>query len=70
MFKRNISFFVIWFVIPTIYQFIFYDEIQWLNNLGLSICVYIFYVLWEWLQNPYKKQSPKNAYKCIGVIYC
>ena len=45
------------FVFLTITQLFFTDEIQWLSNIGLSIFVYIGYVLWDWFYTPSKREE-------------
>lgn len=49
------------FAFLTIKQIIFNDEIRWVDNIGLSIFTYLAYVLWEWLQKPYKRDEDKNS---------
>lgn len=62
MFKRiYILLPIMVFAFFTIKQLIFNDEIQWFYNIGLSIFVYFGYVLWVWLQTPYKRNKDNGS---------
>lgn len=56
-FRNHIGLPIMLFVFLTITQLFFTDEIQWLSNIGLSIFVYIGYVLWDWFYTPSKREE-------------
>lgn len=63
MLKRNIGYPILYFVCFSVYQLIFNDTVEWINNLLLSVFVYLFYVFFEWANIPYdwSKKRKKNS---------
>lgn len=58
MFKNAIRFTISVFVALIISQWIFRPEIVWLDIFGISILVFLFYILFEWIDN--KNNSKKD----------
>lgn len=54
MFKSNIGLPLMVFTFLISKQLIFNDEIQWIDNIGISIFIFLIYVFWEWAKKPYK----------------
>lgn len=60
MIKKSIEFSIIFFVILTIWQWLFRLEIHWLDNVGLSFTVFLCYVFFEWVQKPHEYKKDKR----------
>ncbi|GAA0427638.1 MAG: hypothetical protein ACQEWU_02595 [Bacillota bacterium] len=60
MFKYNIGFPILLFVTITLKQFFFNNYINWIDNIGLSILVFLFYNFWEWSKKSYQWHKDKN----------
>lgn len=58
--KYNIWLPIMIFAFFTSKQLIFNDEIQWINNIGLSIFTFLIYSFWEWAKKPYKRNENKQ----------
>lgn len=54
MFKKSIRFPLIYFVIRVLYQFIKNEEIRWIENISVCFCIFLFMLLFEWADKPYK----------------
>ena len=54
MFKKHIGIALSLFVVLTIKQLIFNKEIDWIDNIGISVLVFLIYNLWEWTKKPYE----------------
>lgn len=61
MFKSNIGLPLMVFTFLISKQLIFNDEIQWIDNIGISIFIFLIYVFWEWAKKPYKWNENKNS---------
>lgn len=61
MFKSNIGLPLMVFTFLISKQLIFNDEIQWIDNIGISIFIFLIYVFWEWAKKPYKRNENKNS---------
>jgi len=57
LFKYNIGLPFILFAFLTIKQLIFNSTVEWAYNVGISIFVFLFYSLWEWLRKPHKENK-------------
>lgn len=53
MFKSNVPLLIIFFVLITLKQLTFNDEIQWIDNIVMSVLLFLVYVFWEWAKKPY-----------------
>ncbi|GAA0494141.1 hypothetical protein GCM10008986_20820 [Salinibacillus aidingensis] len=53
MFKNSMIYGLIFFVGFTIKDILFSEEIQWVDNIGISIIVFLINILWEWAKKPY-----------------
>jgi len=60
MFKRHIGIALSLFVVLTIKQLIFNKEIDWIDNIGISVLVFLIYNLWEWTKKPYEWNKDKK----------
>lgn len=49
MFKKSIIFTMFMFVALIIVQLIFRSEIVWLDIIGISIFIFLFHMLFEWI---------------------
>ncbi|HLR69007.1 MAG TPA: hypothetical protein VK105_18135 [Virgibacillus sp.] len=54
MIKKAISYTLTFYVVLTLWQLFFRPEIQWKDNAGLSITVFLVYLFIEWASKPYK----------------
>jgi len=57
LFKYNIGLPFILFAFLTIKQLIFNSTVEWVDNVGISIFVFLFYNIWEWLRKPHKEKK-------------
>lgn len=57
MFKKNIGLPILCFIFITVKQLIFNDTIQWIDNIGISIFIYLGYIFWEWVKIPYQSRK-------------
>lgn len=55
MLKRGIIFTAFIFVIVIISQWIFRPEINWIDVIGISIAIFLVYILSMWVENKGKK---------------
>lgn len=55
--------FIIVFLFLTVKQLIFNNEIHWIDNIGLSLSVFLAYIFVEWARKPheYKKDKDNNS---------
>ncbi|MBP3951893.1 hypothetical protein [Bacillus suaedae] len=60
MLKWNLTYGLSFFAVFTINDMIFSEEIQWIDNLGISILAFLFKSLWEWSKKPYDWNKHKN----------
>jgi len=60
MFKNRIGVSIILFVFLTVKQFIFNSEIGWIENIGFSVFLFLFYVFWKWARKPYDWNKGKK----------
>jgi len=60
MFKKHIGIALSLFVVLTIKQLIFNKEIDWIDNIGISVLVFLIYNLWEWTKKPYEWNKDKK----------
>ncbi len=52
--KKSIRYALIFFVILTLWQWLFRPEIDWKDNIGVSVAVFLAYLFIEWASKPYK----------------
>ena len=52
--KKAISYTLTFYVVLTLWQLLLRPEIQWKDNIGLSIAVFLAYLFVEWASKPYK----------------
>ena len=55
--KYNIPLPLITFVFLTIKQLIFNNTVEWADNVGISVTIFLFYNLWEWASKSSKKNK-------------
>ena len=60
MFKKHIGIALSLFVVLTIKQLIINKEIDWIDNIGISVLVFLIYNLWEWTKKPYEWNKDKK----------
>lgn len=53
MFENSIIIAFSIFVFLIVKQLIFNDEINWIDNIGISITIFLFYNIWQWVERPY-----------------
>lgn len=52
--KKNIQFFLTFFILCITFQWLFRDDIQWGQITGISILVFLFHIFYDWANTPYK----------------
>lgn len=60
MFRKYIWLPIFVFTFGTVFQLIFYSEIQWVYNIMFSVVFYLIYVFWEWSKKPYDWNKNKT----------
>jgi len=60
MIKKAISYTLIFYVLLTLWQWLFRPEIQWIDNIGLSVAVFLAYLFVEWASKSYKYTKSKR----------
>ncbi len=61
LFKESIRFPLIFFVVSVIWQVTAKNEVQWIDNIGVSFIMFLIFLLYNWSKKPYKwkKESEK-----------
>jgi Trk-type K+ transport system membrane component len=54
MFKKSISFPLIYFMTNTIWQLSVKNKVIWLENLIVCFIMFLLFLLYEWSKTPYK----------------
>lgn len=59
MIKRGIAFVLIFYILTTVFQWLFRPEIRWAENAGLSTLAFFTYIFIEWISKSqkYKKND-------------
>jgi len=57
MIKKALVYSVSFFIFPTVLQFFFRPEINWIDNIGLSIFAFFAYFFIEWMIRSSKKDN-------------
>src|SRR5690606_30637374 len=59
LFRENIKFPLLFFVVSVIWQLIANKEVQWIENIGIAIIMFLIFLFYNWSQKPYswKKNS-------------
>jgi len=52
--KKNIQFSLIFFILFITFQWLFRDDIQWGQIIGISILYFLFNIFYDWAKIPYK----------------
>lgn len=52
--KKNIQHSLIFFILFIIIQWLFRDDIQWGQIIGISFLFFLFNILYDWANIPYK----------------
>ncbi|MFF2177771.1 hypothetical protein ACFVT8_15045 [Lysinibacillus sp. NPDC058147] len=52
--KKNIQFSLTFFILSITFQWLFRDDIQWGQIIGISILVFLFNIFYDWANIPYK----------------
>lgn len=60
MFKKSIRFPFIHFVVSVIWQFIFNKEVRWFDSIGISIIIFLIFLLYYWSKKPYEWKKSNN----------
>lgn len=60
VFKNSIIIAFVIFVFLIVKQLIFNDEISWVNNIGISVAIFLVYNFWEWAKKPYNWKKNKK----------
>lgn len=63
MIKRAITFVLIFYVVSTIFQWLFRSEIRWTENIAISILAFFFFILFDWLFNSKKRKEKAESRK-------
>ena len=57
MIKQALVYSVSFFLFPTVLQFLFKPEINWVDNIGLSIFAFFGYIYFAWMNKSAKKDN-------------
>lgn len=57
MIKQALVYSVSFFLFPTVLQFLFKPEINWVDNIGLSIFAFFGYIFFAWKNKSAKKDN-------------
>lgn len=57
MIKQALVYSVSFFIFPTVLQFLFKPEINWVDNIGLSIFAFFGYIFFAWMTKSAKKDN-------------
>ncbi|PJO42301.1 hypothetical protein CWD94_18645 [Lysinibacillus xylanilyticus] len=52
--KKNIQYSLIFFILFITFQWLFRDDIQWGQIIGISILYFLFNIFYDWTKIPYK----------------
>ncbi len=52
--KKNIQYSLIFFILFITFQWLFRDDIQWGQIIGISILYFLFNIFYDWAKIPYK----------------
>ncbi|KMY32733.1 hypothetical protein ACZ11_11610 [Lysinibacillus xylanilyticus] len=52
--KKNIQYSLIFFILFITFQWLFRDDIQWGQIIGISILYFLFNIFYDWVKIPYK----------------
>lgn len=52
--KKNIQFSLTFFILSITFQWLFRDDIQWGQIIGISILFFLFNLFYDWASIPYK----------------
>jgi len=62
MIRKGVKFGLLFFVMITIWKWIFRPEIPWLENISISIAVFLIYIFIEWANKPHDWNKDKNKF--------
>lgn len=63
MFKNSMKPTIMFFILFLLFQFLFYQQIDWGKTIGISIIMFFLRLLFEWIKVPYnwnKKDANSN----------
>lgn len=60
MVKKNIKTGLFFFVALTIKDLVISEEIQWIDNIFISVIFALMYLFWDWSKIPYDWNKHKN----------
>lgn len=60
MFRESIRFSLIYFVSAVVFQFIFYQEVRWIDNIGIFIVMVLIILFYNWTKKPYKWNKDRS----------
>ncbi|MGE7674315.1 hypothetical protein ACQKMV_12135 [Lysinibacillus sp. NPDC094403] len=52
--KKNIQASLIFFILFITFRWLFHDDIQWGQIIGISILFFLFNIFYDWANIPYK----------------
>lgn len=59
MFKDSIIIAFVILICLIVKQLIFNDEINWIDNIGISVAIFLVYNILEWVKKPYDWNKSK-----------
>ncbi len=57
MIRKSIPYALIFFVTLTLWQWFFKSEIDWKNNIGVAVTVFLVYLFIEWTSKRYEHKK-------------
>ncbi|WP_085994218.1 hypothetical protein [Oceanobacillus senegalensis] len=60
MFKESIRLPFIFFVVSIVWQFIVHQEVQWVDNVGVSFMMFFIILFYNWSKKPYQWKKDRN----------
>ncbi|MUV38805.1 hypothetical protein JNUCC1_02676 [Lentibacillus sp. JNUCC-1] len=60
MIKKAMPYALIFFVTFTLWQWLFRPEVQWIDNIGVSVAVFLGYLFLQWVSKPYKYKKDES----------
>lgn len=61
MFKKSFSYALTYFMVATVWQSIFKNEINWIDNIGISSMMFVFFLFYNWSKVPYEWKKGEKS---------
>lgn len=60
MIKKSISYPFVYFVVLTVWQYITNKEVDWIQNISISLIMFLIFLAYYWSKVPYKWKKDKG----------